>query len=125
MTLTETLQLKEKYLQWEDLRALDYCEKRWQQHGCPTERWQIINFLERMLRELQANGTGYPKVLLLRKKEIQRGAFTIEQPGNPAPDASALDANVKVQEHPAIPKEWIEQSERNRRRELFASRKYE
>jgi hypothetical protein len=120
MTLTETLQLKEKYLQWEDLRALDYCEKRWKQDGAPTERWQIINFLERMLRELKANGTGYPKVLLLRKKEIQRRTFTIEQPGNAAP---ALEVNVQVQAHPAIPKEWIEQSERNRRRELCSGRK--
>ena len=80
MTLTETLQLKEHFLKFEDLRALDYCEKRWQQAGYPTERWELINFLERMLRELQANGSGYPKVLLLRKKEIQRKAFTIETP---------------------------------------------
>jgi hypothetical protein len=92
MTLTEALQLREKYLQWEDLRALDYCEKRWQQDGCPTERWQIINFLERMLRELQANGTGYPKVLLLRKKEIQRNAFVIATAdvAQPAADNCAI-----------------------------------
>jgi len=81
MTLTETLQLKEKYLQYEDLRALDYCEKRWQEAGRPTERWQMINFLERMLTELKNQG-GYPRVLLLRKKEIQRGAYTIPQPGD-------------------------------------------
>jgi len=79
MTLTQTLQLKEKYLQFEDLRALDYCEKRWKEEGCPTERWQAINFLEKMLRELKDHG-GYPKVLLLRKKEIQRKQFTIQKP---------------------------------------------
>src|SRR5215472_7369264 len=78
MTLTETLKLKERYLQYNDLRALDYCEKRWREAGEPTERWQVINFLERMLQELQQNGTGYPKVLLLRKKEIQRQTFTVE-----------------------------------------------
>jgi hypothetical protein len=71
----------EKYLQYGDLRALDYCEKRWQQEGRPTERWQLINFIERMLQELKANGIGYPKVLLLRKKELQRNTFTIQQPG--------------------------------------------
>lgn len=80
MTLTQTLQLKEKYLQFDDLRALDYCERRWTEEGCPTERWQVINFLEKMLRELKDQG-GYPKVLLLRKKEIQRNTFTIQQPG--------------------------------------------
>jgi hypothetical protein len=81
MTLTETLQLKEKYLKYDDLRALEYCEKRWQEEQCPTERWQVINFLEKMIRELQQNGIGYPKVLLLRKKEIQRGTYTIPQAG--------------------------------------------
>jgi|SRR5215469_11897592 len=80
MTLTEMLQLKEKYLQYEDLKALDYCEKRWREEGQPTERWQAINFLEKMLRELRDRG-GYPKVLLLRKKEIQRYTYVIPQPG--------------------------------------------
>ena len=80
MTLTRTLRLEEKYLKYDDLRALDYCEKRWQQEGRPLERWQVINFLEKMLRELKEQG-GYPKVLLLRKKEIQRQQFTIQQPG--------------------------------------------
>jgi hypothetical protein len=77
MTLTEILRLEEKYLKYDDLRALDYCEKRWQQAGKPTERWQLINFLEKMLRELQQNGISYPKVLLLRKKEIQRRTFRL------------------------------------------------
>lgn len=80
MTLTETLQIKEKFLRYDDLRAIDYCEKRWLEEGRPTERWQIINFLEKMLRELKDHG-GYPKVLLLRKKELQRRTFTISKPG--------------------------------------------
>src|SRR5215471_18087928 len=76
MTLTETLQIKERYLQSQDLRALEYCEKRWRQDGRPATKWEMVNFIEGMLRELQQNGIGYPKVLLLRKKEIQRGTFT-------------------------------------------------
>ena|ERR1700722_9735678 len=85
MTLTQTLQLKEKYLQFDDLRALDYCEKRWREEGRPTERWQVINFLEKMLRELKEQG-GYPKVLLYRKKQIQRQEFSIQQPGETPQD---------------------------------------
>jgi hypothetical protein len=81
MTLTEALQLEERFLKFEDMRALDYCEKRWQQEGRPTERWQVINFLEKMLRELKDQQGGYPKVLLLRKKEIQRRAFVIPKHG--------------------------------------------
>jgi hypothetical protein len=80
MTLTETLQLKEKFLRYGDMLALDYCERRWKEEGCPTERWQVINFLEKMLRELKDQG-GYPKVLLFRKKQIQRREFAIQQPG--------------------------------------------
>lgn len=90
MTLTETLQLKEKFLKFEDMRAMDYAEKRWKEAGEPTDRWQIINFLERMLQELRDRG-GYPKVLLLRKKEIQRRTFTIREPGEtPADGCSCI-----------------------------------
>lgn len=78
MTLTEILQIKEQYLQYQDLRAMDYCEKRWQAEGKPATKWGMVNFLERMLQELKRNGIGYPKVLLLRKKEIQREAFTLK-----------------------------------------------
>jgi hypothetical protein len=85
MTLTETLQLKERFLRYEDGKALDYCERRWKEEGCPTERWQVINFLEKMLRELKGRG-GYPKVLLFRKKQIQRREFAIQQPGETPPE---------------------------------------
>jgi hypothetical protein len=85
MTLTQTLQLKEKYLRYDDLRALDYCEKRYKEDGEPTERWQVINFLERMLRELKQQG-GYPKVLLYRKKQIQRQEFAIQKPNETPQD---------------------------------------
>jgi hypothetical protein len=81
MTLTQTLQLKEKYLQFEDMRALVYCERRWKEEGCPTERWQVINFLEKMLRELLKEQGAYPKVLFFRKKQIQRHEFEIQQSG--------------------------------------------
>ena len=90
MTLTHTLQLRGKYLQYDDLRALDYCEKRWRDAGQPTERWQLINFLEKMIQELKEQG-GYPKVLLFRKKQIQRREFAIQQPGEtPAEGCSCI-----------------------------------
>jgi hypothetical protein len=85
MTLTNTLQLKEKFLRYEDMRALDYCERRWKEEGCPTERRQVINFLEKMLHELKDQG-GYPKVLLFRKKQIQRQEFRIQLPGETPPE---------------------------------------
>ncbi len=87
MTLTQTLQLQERYLNYDDLRALDYCEKRWREENRPLKRWELINFIEKMLRELKREGIGYPKVLLLRKKEIQRREFTISEPSGPEPDS--------------------------------------
>src|ERR1700736_5209230 len=82
MTLTQTLQIEERYLQFEDLRAFAYCENRWQQDGCPIKRWELVNFIERMLQELKAGGIGYPAGLLIRKKEIQRRSFVLEDSGN-------------------------------------------
>ncbi len=96
MTLTETLQIKERYLRYEDLRALAYVERRWKQDGCPVSKWDLVNFLERMLQELKATGIGYPKVLLLRKKEIQRNAFTIATADGGKP-AAVVCANCKGQ----------------------------
>jgi|SRR5215469_16544994 len=104
MTLTETLRLKEKYLKFEDMRALDYCEKRYKEAGEPRERWQLINFLEQMLRELRDRG-GYPKILLLRKKELQRRTYTIPQKGEPNPART-----FTLPSHPKIPQEWINQA---------------
>lgn len=96
MTLTKTLQLTEKYLQSDDLRALDYCEKRWKEAGEPTERWQVINFLEKMLCELKSQG-GYPKVLLFRKKQIQRQEFAIQQPAeHPAAEVCSCSGGWRL-----------------------------
>ena len=78
ITSTETLQIKERYLKYEDMRALEHCEKRWELAGSPVKRWELINFIERMLIELKAIGIGYPKILLLRKKQIQRREFDAE-----------------------------------------------
>jgi hypothetical protein len=103
MTLTEILQIKEQCLQDADLRAMTYCENRWQQEGRPAERWEMFNFIERMLRELQHNGIGYPKILLKRKKEIQRRTFTVERNTEAPKHASPSSTDPSVREHPKIP----------------------
>jgi hypothetical protein len=108
MTLTELLQLKDKYLKYDDLRAIAYCEKRWQEETFPTERWQLINFLEKMLQELKENVGAYPKVILLRKKEIQRGTYVIPQHSEKELHPSAVVFTSPA--HPKIPKEWIDQA---------------
>ena len=54
---------------------MEYCESRWEESVRPIESWKLVNFIEQMLRELQSCGIGYPRVLLLRKKKIQRKTF--------------------------------------------------
>ena len=109
MTLTQTLRIEERYLQFQDLNAMAYCEKRWQQEGRPGARWEMISFIERMLQELKQNGIGYPKVLLLRKKEIQRGTFALLPCEAQATNREAV--KYTAGEHPRIPAEWIRQAE--------------
>lgn len=89
MTLTKALLIDEKFLKYEDMRALDHCENRWKEAGEPKERWQMINFLEKMMQELKHKG-GYPKIILLRKKEIQRQQFTIRIEEIPAQSAQPI-----------------------------------
>jgi hypothetical protein len=113
MTLTETLQIKERYLHFEDLRALEYCERRWQEEKRPTERWPLVNFIEKMLRELQRNGMDYPKVLLLRKKEIQRKEFSpAEEPKLEITPTDTCGGKIPAECIANANKAWRERRER-------------
>ncbi len=120
MTIEDLLEIEPKYVADSEQRALELLAEIWERQGHPRERLKLIAVLRRTLDRCERLGYSYPKIFLLRKGELTRGEW---QPRQPDPDAPSSDANVKVQEHPAIPREWIEQSERNRRRELFSGRK--
>ena len=72
MTLTSLLEIKSEYLQCDDSRALMMAERLWLQRGAPIEPKALCDTLEAILIQLSREGIYYPKVLLLRKKELQR-----------------------------------------------------
>jgi hypothetical protein len=114
MNIEGLLKIELKYVADNEQRALELLGQIWERQGRPTERLKLIAVLRRTLDVCERNGYSYPKILLLRKGELTRGEWQPRHSDPPAPAASA-----SVREHSAIPKEWIEQSERNRRRELL------
>ena len=116
MNIEDLLEIEPKYIADNEQFALEILAQVWKRQGCPTERLQLIAVLRRTLDVCERRGHNYPKILLLRKGELTRGEW---QPRQSDPGIPASGASANVREHPAIPKEWIEQSERNRRRELL------
>lgn len=119
MTIEDLLEIELKYIADNEHRALDMLARIWEKQGRPTERLKLIAVLRRTLDRCERLGYTYPKIFLLRKGELTRGEW---QPRQSEPDAPDVAVNVKVHEHPAIPKEWIEASERARRSELLGSK---
>jgi hypothetical protein len=79
MSFKSLLRIDEDLLEYEDQRAFDFCEEKWNSAGRPTKKWKLVSFIESLLKEFIASGLQYPRVLLLRKKEIQRGTFAIDE----------------------------------------------
>jgi hypothetical protein len=77
MSFKSLLRIDEDLLGYEDRKAFDFCEQRWERAGRPKKKWDVVPFIESLLKEFIATDLPYPRVLLLRKKEIQRGTFTL------------------------------------------------
>lgn len=73
MTLTRLLGIDRKMLPEDSERALYLAEAIWQRAGCPTEPGELAEALEEVLVRCVAEGVPYPAVLLLRKRQLQRG----------------------------------------------------
>jgi hypothetical protein len=56
--------------------GMSEAESIWRSHGCPAERLPMIALLERIITELK-DGVGYPPILLLRKKQLQRREYSL------------------------------------------------
>jgi hypothetical protein len=89
MTLTETLQIRERFLKFEDMRALDYVERRWKENGRPTERWKLINFLENMLRELE-NQEATRRYFCCEKKKFSDARLRSPNPARSCPEIAPV-----------------------------------
>lgn len=80
MTLTKVLKIDENLLGRETREAMYAAEGIWARRGSPRESEALAATLEEILATCKASGLRYPPVLLLRKKQVERGEFFLEAP---------------------------------------------
>ena len=85
MTLIRLLEVNVKLILPEDSRALDLAEIVWRKRGCPTTQAELTDLLERVLKLCAREGIPYPKIILKRKKQLERGEWS---PNAPQPATS-------------------------------------
>jgi hypothetical protein len=78
MTLTKILQIKEHYLKFEDMRALDYFEKRWEQDARPSP-YDVAKMLGDTIDTVERHYTPFVKELRDRVRNILETGTGIEE----------------------------------------------
>jgi len=106
-TLRRILEIETKWIGTADYESLDRAERLWIAANRPTERIALMSFLEDFLRSCARNGYTYAPIFLRRKRELQRGDW---KPRQDAPKAQ-YDPTCGGK----IPREWIEQAEKESR----------
>ncbi len=71
-TLVRLLEIDRSLLDFEDEHGLAVAERLWVEGGMPAEPSQLCAILEKILRRLVEEGIGYPRILLKRKKQLDR-----------------------------------------------------
>lgn len=72
MDLLQLLDIDRERLPRGTEETIAYCEERWDVCGRPAEPRCLARFLDEALRSCAGKGLRYPKVLLLRLKQLQR-----------------------------------------------------
>jgi hypothetical protein len=80
VSLAELLDVDAARVPRASANAVRYCEARWHEKGCPREPDALAGFLDGVLKFCVEVGYRYPKVFLLRLKQLQRGEW---RPGDP------------------------------------------
>jgi hypothetical protein len=99
VTLTSLLEIKIGMLSFEDQRALYMAEEIWLASGSPSEPRALCVALEEVLSALNRAGVYYPKVLLLRKKQLERGTWTPRR--TKTPPTASTNSTVAASCNPA------------------------
>jgi len=95
MTLTQILAIDETRIPPSCQLGLAYVERRWQELGSPTGVEALRDMLDKALRFCADNELRYPKVLLLRLKQLERGEWPVESTRaekNPETEPTAANA---------------------------------
>ena len=98
MTLTRLLEIDVRLLGQTEDRALAFAERFWIAAGRPRQPEALIKALESVLRACEKEGLWYPKILLARKKQLERGTW------KPCADPSPMRAVAPKQDGSACPK---------------------
>ena len=72
MDLLDILEVNRERLPKKSTSAVAYGERRWEEKGKPTDRKTLAEFLDDLLRFCAGVGLHYPRVFLLRLKQLQR-----------------------------------------------------
>lgn len=72
MNLVALLKIDVLVLNDAERRGLRLAEELWMKAGEPVEPEQLVPVLETILQQSRVRGIRYPRVLLLRKKELHR-----------------------------------------------------
>jgi len=72
MTLASVLKIEISLLDKGEMRGLKLAETAWKSAGSPTEAGRLVDVLEDILQRSRAENIRYPRILLLRKKEMER-----------------------------------------------------
>ena len=72
MTLTRVLEIVPQFLADEDRPGFIFAERLYAHAGSPTEKQALSDALEKIIVACQREGLWYPRILLKRKKQLQR-----------------------------------------------------
>jgi hypothetical protein len=82
MTLTRLLEIKRDWILYEHERGLQLAERIWLDRGAPCKAEPLCDVLETILQRCVEEGICYPPILLRRRKELQRGAWSPVERGS-------------------------------------------
>lgn len=71
MDLLDVLEVNRDRLPRKSAAAVTYCQARWAEKSKPTERVALAEFLDEVLKFCPEVGLHYPRVFLLRLKQLQ------------------------------------------------------
>jgi len=79
MDLLDVLEIDRQKLPHQTALAVDHFKTRWEKCGRPTEPRALARVLDEGLRFCAEAGWRYPKVFLLRLKQLERGEWATGQ----------------------------------------------
>ena len=108
-TLESVLEIFTNWLTPEERRGLFLAEQKYKERGSPVTKEQLDRVLEEILDECRRLHVRYPKAILKRKAQMQRGEFTPApqaEPISPAPRVCCLDCRAEY-DGAANPNFWL------------------